>query len=186
MSLSLRPNDLAFGSLFYECQYGINIEAVVVSAPCKTIGPEGRAQWSWNARDTQTARIIAYLATEGLGAHGPQIYSEPQYVSRNAEGAMVFRLAGGEEIDSSRPDPLSADRKQYLAAWARSVGERPNQPPFRKWILSLAEEASVASRGILEMGGRFYLENREEFLNFVNEKALEHALADKAAPSPSQ
>lgn len=61
--------------IFYECQYGKNLEFVVVTEPTCDNG-----KWEWTARNTKSNEIINFLITEGYEHYGPRIYSQPQYV----------------------------------------------------------------------------------------------------------
>lgn len=81
------------GTVFYECEAGMNIEARVTSEPVLGEGYEGRRVLTWEAVNTQNDEPISYRLTEGLEHYGPRIYGQPKYVRVN-KGGWEFPLLG--------------------------------------------------------------------------------------------
>jgi hypothetical protein len=143
----MKPIDLKAGTLFYECQSGLNIEAACLAAPAVSEGHGGRQHWTWPARNTQTGEVISYALTEGLEHYGPRIYEAPQYCGmRNA--SIVFPLMGGEalemETDAAEGDPLGLRHPAHLEAWARSLGEDGPAIPVKAWLAAALEISGKA------------------------------------------
>lgn len=90
---STNPTTFKVGDIFYECQYGANLEARVTEAPTLKTLEDGRRQWSWTAENTQNGEKIEYLVTEGLEHYGPRIYEEPQYF-RFRDEELFYPLVG--------------------------------------------------------------------------------------------
>ena len=106
--MSIRDDEipsLKIGDIIYECQYGMNLEAEVLSAPVERDGNEGRRYWSWTAKNTQTGEIISFGLTEGLSHYGPRLYREPQY-ARFHNGELDFPLVG-----APNPTPITEGEK---------------------------------------------------------------------------
>lgn len=83
--------DFKIGEKFYECQSGYNMEFIVLSIPVEQEGYEGRKQWSWKAKNTQSGKEIDFLLTEGLSHYGPRLYRQPEYC-RIKDGEITFPL----------------------------------------------------------------------------------------------
>ena len=80
--MSINFDTLKKGDVFYECEYGITVEARVTSNISKntiTIHDKDRIQWVWEAVDVKTGEPISYMVTEGLEHYGPRLYKTPQY-----------------------------------------------------------------------------------------------------------
>jgi hypothetical protein len=71
--MRIKPEDLYIGSVFYECEYGMNLRMVTETRPIFENG-----QWKWTARDPDD-ELTYYLVTEGYEHYGPKLYSEPIY-----------------------------------------------------------------------------------------------------------
>lgn len=88
----LQLKDLKVGNIFYECQYGINIEfevsEVPVSSTVNLMGKE-RTQWTWKAK-TKKGIEEDFLLTEGLEHYGPKLYRAPQYVKVRKDGSLYY------------------------------------------------------------------------------------------------
>lgn len=88
---------LQVGDIFYECEYGTNIEARITSAPVESFSESlGKRQWKWTAENTQNGKVIDYLLTEGLSHYGPRLYRQPQYI-RFEDGKTTIPLMGAVE-----------------------------------------------------------------------------------------
>jgi hypothetical protein len=142
----VKLEEMKVGRLFYECQSGMNLEAVVVRDAEKIGEFEGRAQWAWAARNTQTGGLIEYLSTVGLGAYGPKIYDEPQYVSVR-DGVIAFSLLGETFQDPAR-DPAALRDPAILEAWVRAQGDANPGQSLLEWSESLAKDALEPEMGI--------------------------------------
>ena len=129
----MKPKNMTAGTLFYESQSGINIEAVCITAPVAEPGYNNRAHWTWSARNTQTGEMISYGLTEGLEHYGPRLYEGPQYGGMQ-NGRFVLPLMGGDPLDPDAADPLGLRNPQHLAAWARSLGTDGPAIPVNEWI----------------------------------------------------
>ncbi len=88
--------DLKIGNIHYECQYGYNVKAQVISEPEPIVGVDEKPAWKWTAVNTQNGEEIEYMLTEGLSHYGPRLYWMPQYARFN-DGKMVYELVGGGE-----------------------------------------------------------------------------------------
>lgn len=77
------PGDFDVGSVFYECEYGRNIEAEVLTKPIKTqtdVFGSAREHFTWEAV-SRLGKVIQYSWTEGFSnTYGPRLYTEPQYI----------------------------------------------------------------------------------------------------------
>lgn len=131
----MKPSKMKPGTLFYECQSGINIEAVCIEAPIQSAGHEDRPHWTWPARNTQTGELISYGLTEGLEHYGPRLYGEPQYCSIR-DKKFLFDLLGGapEGFDPDAGDPAGQRFPEHLLAWAGSLGADGPAIPVDNWI----------------------------------------------------
>lgn len=67
--------------IFYECQYGMNMEFRVLTVPEQSEGYNGRACLSWTAVNTKTNVTIDFGLTKGLEHYGPRLYDEAEYVT---------------------------------------------------------------------------------------------------------
>lgn len=67
-------NVLEVGTVFYECEYGMNMKMIVTTKPKFEDG-----KWFWKAKNS-AGYEIDYLITEGYEHYGPSIYTEPAYV----------------------------------------------------------------------------------------------------------
>lgn len=76
--MRLHPKDLNVGDVFYECEYGENLEMTVVEEVAHENG-----QYRWVAENKNGERFN-YLITDGYEHYGPKIYSEPMYVKYGA------------------------------------------------------------------------------------------------------
>lgn len=79
----LKPENLNVGDIFYECFYGSNFVFTVSTKPTKNefeLDDKTRIRWEWSAARSN-GDIVNFVITEGLEFYGPQIYSEPQYIS---------------------------------------------------------------------------------------------------------
>lgn len=82
------------GDVFYECEYGLNIEARVVSRPLEGWSNSlGRRQWRFTAVNVHNGVPIDYLVTEGYSHYGPRLYREPQYATVK-DGKATFKFVG--------------------------------------------------------------------------------------------
>jgi len=82
--MSLKPNEIYKGMVFYESAYGSNIRFVAIDVPRENeihLANESkpRKQWHWKATNTETNEVTSFTVTEGLEHYGPKIYSEPAY-----------------------------------------------------------------------------------------------------------
>ena len=95
--MRIHPKNLSVGDLFYECEYGYNIEAKVTSAVIKTLTDvfgSYKDHYSWVAVNTQTGEVINYSWTDGVSnTYGPRLYDSPQYVSI-VSGEITYDLVG--------------------------------------------------------------------------------------------
>ena len=96
----MKPQDIKIGTVFYECQSGMNIKARATTDPVSSEGIDGRTYWQWKAVNVINDSEILYGLTEGLEHYGPRLYDSPQYISRNSSGKMVFKLLGGGEEEA--------------------------------------------------------------------------------------
>jgi hypothetical protein len=91
------------GDVFFECEYGTNIRARVLSAPvASNDGVDGRRVLRWEAENTENGEAISYMLTEGLDHYGPRIYDVPQY-GRMQNGVWVTPLLGTPALESETP-----------------------------------------------------------------------------------
>ncbi|MFX4299912.1 hypothetical protein [Pseudosulfitobacter pseudonitzschiae] len=89
--------NLEVGQVIYECGYGTNLEAKVLTAPVVEDIEDGKGNIKWQAECTQTGRLIDYAVNENLGAYGLNLYEQPQYV-QVVEGVVSYPRMGGEPI----------------------------------------------------------------------------------------
>lgn len=86
------------GDTFYECEYGINICATVISIPLLyNNGVDNRRTLKWFAKNTENDSVIEYFMTEGLETYGPRLYAKPQYIKIREDGSPYFPLFGAKE-----------------------------------------------------------------------------------------
>ena len=69
------PTIMQVGTVFYECEYGMNLKMKVTTKPVFE-----NNQWKWKAED-HMGNEVDYLLTKGFEHYGPRIYSEPAYKS---------------------------------------------------------------------------------------------------------
>jgi hypothetical protein len=69
------PMELKLNDVFFECQYGINLQMKVIKDP--TFDGD---RWQWRAVDSD-GNEVDYLITKGLEHYGPRIYWQPAYRS---------------------------------------------------------------------------------------------------------
>lgn len=77
---------LEAGDIFYECEYGLNIEAKVIKKPVAEYveifsNKPKKLQYKWEAVNTKNGATIDYLMTESLVHYGPRLYKRPQYIT---------------------------------------------------------------------------------------------------------
>lgn len=83
--MTISPEDLEVGDVFYECQYGINLEFVVKTPIVKSKGFEDRDTYDWTAV-SKKGTTTNFRLTKGLEHYGPRIYEQPQYATiKNGE-----------------------------------------------------------------------------------------------------
>lgn len=92
--MTLDISKLKIGDVFYECEYGRNLRAVVATKPELVDG-----QWRWKAKcDTGgLVTTIDYCSTVGFEHYGPRLYSEPMYAS-HIGNRIGYKIIGGEDI----------------------------------------------------------------------------------------
>lgn len=130
---------IVVGTLFYECQSGMNLEAVALDAPQVTDSFDGKDQYSWTGRNTQTGEDVSYMITEGMGAYGPRLYADPQYASF-MEGSVSYPLYGGEPIDFQDPSDKLARDSEVLKKWI----EEPAGTPLKEFYERLTAQADLS------------------------------------------
>lgn len=85
--------NLKVGDIFYECQYGQNIKAQVVTSIIESTNDDGKLQWEWGAINMTTGQPISYFATENLMHYGPRIYDEPEYFNiKTVDGQVMVEV----------------------------------------------------------------------------------------------
>lgn len=72
--MRISPDDLTYGSVFYECDYGMCIKLKVTSFITFKDN-----QWTWTAVDLGSGEEVDYLVTKGFEHYGPKLYSDPDY-----------------------------------------------------------------------------------------------------------
>lgn len=85
--MRLNPEDLKKDTIFYECDYGINVKYCVIEEPrCEMIDvaskqqdPKLRKRWQWQALAVDSNQVVDFIVTEGLEHYGPKIYSHEEY-----------------------------------------------------------------------------------------------------------
>lgn len=121
------------GQLIYECGYGHNLEALVVTQPEITGDVDGRSRWSWQARNTQTGELINYVSTEGLEIYGPRIYAGPQYISIH-DGSFLFPLHAGDPFDPQDPEEIELRKPENLTEWSKAMAEAYEPVSLKAWV----------------------------------------------------
>lgn len=89
--------DMKVGQIFYECGYGTNLEAKVLTAPVVEDVKDGKGNIKWQAECTQTGRIIDYAVNESMTAYGLNLHEKPQYV-QVVDGEVTYPRMGGTAI----------------------------------------------------------------------------------------
>jgi len=91
---------LDVGDIFYECDYGHNLEARVISKPLRD---ESSDLWSWAAENTKNGKVIKYSWSKAFSHYGPRLYNAPEYV-HFIKGRTVFKFLGEGEgaFDNAR------------------------------------------------------------------------------------
>lgn len=67
------PMIMQVGTVFYECEYGMNMKLKVTTKPIFE-----NDQWTWTAVD-HLGNEVHYLITKGYEHYGPKLYSAPAY-----------------------------------------------------------------------------------------------------------
>lgn len=87
------------GDIFYECEYGMNMEFCVLTAPVPRENggtyQDGTPyrQLEWLAVNTQTGEMTEFLTTDLLMHYGPRMYTQPEYAAF-VDGGWTTRLHG--------------------------------------------------------------------------------------------
>ncbi len=84
---------LDLGDIFYECEYGYNLEARVISKPFRD---ESSDLWSWVAENTKNGEVVKYSWSKAFSHYGPRLYNTPEY-AHFIEGRAVFKFLGESE-----------------------------------------------------------------------------------------
>lgn len=132
------------GQLFYEQGALHSIEAVATQDCHKSGELDGRDQFRWTARNTQTGEEIDYLVTEGLEHYGPRVSAEPAYVRRNEDGSRTYPILGGVDLDPDDPVRMSRRTPEACAAWAAEINRTGEAVPLDDWFASFGAEPDDA------------------------------------------